>query len=133
METTLKRHFAEIMFTNDQNYNSLGRCIFDVYIQGQLELKDFNIVNAAGGAEKADINLFTSVGVTSGTLEIRFYWAGKGTTAIPSRGTYGPLISAITVDSEFPPPSEGGKISAAAVIGFVALVVGLFLVVLGIF
>ncbi|KAJ4981455.1 hypothetical protein NE237_032292 [Protea cynaroides] len=130
---TVKLHFAEIMFTNDQNYSSLGRRIFDVYIQGQLELKDFNIVNAAGGAEKAVIKFFTSVGVTSGTLEIRFYWAGKGTTAIPSRGTYGPLISAITVDSEFPPPSEGGKITTAAVVGIVALVVGLFLVVLGIF
>jgi len=26
-------HFAEVMFTEDQTDNSLGRCIFDVYIQ----------------------------------------------------------------------------------------------------
>jgi len=26
-------HFAEVMFTEDQTYNSLGRRIFDVYIQ----------------------------------------------------------------------------------------------------
>ncbi|PQM39355.1 hypothetical protein Pyn_07493 [Prunus yedoensis var. nudiflora] len=36
--------------------------------------------------------------VTCGTLEIRFYWTGKGTTGIPVRGVYGPLISAISVD-----------------------------------
>jgi hypothetical protein len=37
--------------------------------------------------------------VTSNTLEIRFYWAGKGTTAIPVDGVYGPLISAISVNA----------------------------------
>ena len=30
---TVKLHFAEIMFTDDKTYNSLGRRIFDVYIQ----------------------------------------------------------------------------------------------------
>lgn len=30
---TVKLHFAEIMFTNDKNYSSLGRRLFDVYIQ----------------------------------------------------------------------------------------------------
>jgi hypothetical protein len=32
-------------------------------------------------------------------LEIRFYFAGKGTTRIPDRGVYGPIISAIPVFS----------------------------------
>jgi len=40
---------------------------------------------------------FNNVTVDGTTLEIRLYWAGKGTTAIPDRGVYGPLISAITV------------------------------------
>ena len=35
--------------------------------------------------------------VNGSTLEIHLYWAGKGTTAIPDRGVYGPLINAITV------------------------------------
>ena len=35
--------------------------------------------------------------VTDNTLEIRLYWAGKGTTIIPKRGNYGSLISAISV------------------------------------
>ena len=30
---TVNLHFAEVMFTEDQTFNSLGRRIFDVYIQ----------------------------------------------------------------------------------------------------
>jgi hypothetical protein len=30
---TVNLHFAEIMFTDDQTYSSLGRRIFDIYIQ----------------------------------------------------------------------------------------------------
>lgn len=35
--------------------------------------------------------------MVDGTLEIHFYWAGKGTNSVPNRGVYGPLISAISV------------------------------------
>ncbi|KAK8676663.1 hypothetical protein V6N13_142233 [Hibiscus sabdariffa] len=89
-------HFAEIQFTNDQSYASLGRRIFDVYIQGKLVLKDFNIKQEAGGAGRPIVKPF-AVNVTDGTLEIHFRWAGKGTTNIPRRGVYGPLISAISI------------------------------------
>jgi hypothetical protein len=61
-------------------------------------LKDFDIENEAQGVDKAVIRNFTAV-VKYKTLEIRFYWAGKGTKDIPKRGTYGSLISAITIDS----------------------------------
>lgn len=54
-------------------------------------------MDAAGGVDKAVIKKIP-VTVTNGTLEIRFYWAGRGTNAIPVRGVYGPLISAISVD-----------------------------------
>lgn len=64
--------------------------------QENLVLKDFNIANEAGGPGKAIVKTFT-VNVTSHTLKIHFYWAGKGTTGIPFRGVYGPLISAISV------------------------------------
>lgn len=30
---TVNLHFAEIMFTNDQSYGSLGRRVFDIYLQ----------------------------------------------------------------------------------------------------
>ena len=66
-------------------------------LQRKLVLKDFNIAKEAGGVGKAVIKKFTAV-VTSNALEVRFYWAGKGTTAIPFGSVYGPLISAISVD-----------------------------------
>ncbi|XP_061351363.1 probable leucine-rich repeat receptor-like serine/threonine-protein kinase At3g14840 [Gastrolobium bilobum] len=117
---TVNLHFAEIMFNDDQTFNNLGRRVFDIYIQGKLVQKDFNIAEEAGGIGKAVTKPFTAV-VTSNTLEIRLYWAGKGTTGIPFRSVYGPLISAISVDSDFPPPSENGSsISAGAVVGIVA-------------
>ena len=30
---TVNLHFAEIMFTDDQTYGSIGRRVFDIYIQ----------------------------------------------------------------------------------------------------
>lgn len=62
-----------------------------------MVLQNFNIEDEAGGAGKPLVKTFT-VAVTSHTLKIHFYWAGKGTTGIPTRGVYGPLVSAISVD-----------------------------------
>lgn len=105
---TVSLHFAEIVFTSDRSFSSLGKRIFDVYIQGKLVLKDFNIEAEADGDEKPIIKNFTA-SVTSHTLKIHFYWAGKGTTGIPLRGVYGPLISAISVEPNFKPPKVNGK------------------------
>ena len=66
--------------------------------QGELEKQDFNIEEAANGSNKAYSIQFNAI-VTDKTLEIRLYWNGKGTTCIPQRGNYGPIISAITVCS----------------------------------
>ncbi|KAH0698178.1 hypothetical protein KY290_015985 [Solanum tuberosum] len=93
-------HFAEIIFKNDSTYNSLGRRIFDIYIQEKLVWKDFNIEEEALGVLRPVIRYFNAT-VTDSVLEIRFYWAGKGTARIPLRGHYGSLISAISVDSTF--------------------------------
>ncbi|XP_038900109.1 probable leucine-rich repeat receptor-like serine/threonine-protein kinase At3g14840 isoform X3 [Benincasa hispida] len=129
---TLSLYFAEIEFSNDKSYKSLGRRIFDVYVQKELVLKDFNIADEAGGVGKPLVKKFT-VSVTNGTIEIRFFWAGKGTTAVPLRGVYGPLISAISIDPDFDPPLEGGNaISAGAVVGIVAAVVFIIILVLGV-
>ena len=51
----------------------------------------------AGGVGIGITKEFNSISVTGSTLEIDLYWSGKGTTAVPDRGVYGPLISAITV------------------------------------
>ncbi|KAK1275625.1 putative LRR receptor-like serine/threonine-protein kinase [Acorus gramineus] len=100
---TVKLHFSEIIFTANKTFLSLGKRLFNVLIQGQIVLKDFNIEDEAGGPGKPIVKSFNA-SVTQNTLEIRFYWAGKGTTGIPSRGVYGPLISAISVDPNFIPP-----------------------------
>lgn len=59
-------------------------------------MRDFNIMEEANGVGKVITKDFPDVTVSS-TLEIHLYWTGKGTNAIPDRGVYGPLISAITV------------------------------------
>ncbi|KAE9617049.1 putative protein kinase RLK-Pelle-DLSV family [Lupinus albus] len=113
----VKLHFAEIMFSDDQTFSSLGRRIFDVSIQGIKYLKDFNIMQETGGVGKGITKEF-DVDVNDSTLEIHLYWAGKGTTAIPDRGVYGPLISAITVTPNF--KIKSGGLSAGAIGGIVA-------------
>lgn len=60
--------------------------------------KDYDIEIAAGAAQKPTEEAY-NVSVTNNTLEIRLVFAGKGTTRIPKRGVYGPLISSISVVS----------------------------------
>ncbi|KAK3133141.1 hypothetical protein QOZ80_6AG0532890 [Eleusine coracana subsp. coracana] len=139
---TVKLHFAEIVFTNDNTYSSLGKRRFNVFIQGRMVLEDFDIEKSAGGAGKPIIRTFQTY-VRNHTLEVQFYWAGRGTTGIPARGFYGPLISAISVTPNFqiplavePPQTSSSKktprspISKAFMIGipiiaiFTALIVG---------
>uniref|UniRef100_A0A2P2MSZ7 non-specific serine/threonine protein kinase n=1 Tax=Rhizophora mucronata TaxID=61149 RepID=A0A2P2MSZ7_RHIMU len=97
---TVNLHFAEIQFTNTKTYSGLGRRVFDVYVQERLMLKNYNIEVEAGGAQRPFVQPLSNVNVTNNILEIRFYFAGKGTTRIPNRGVYGPLVSAISVASD---------------------------------
>ncbi|KAL5707372.1 hypothetical protein ACHQM5_018277 [Ranunculus cassubicifolius] len=119
----VKLHFAEIMFTNDEYNNTRGRRIFDVYIQGNRVLKDFNIAEEAGGIHKPIVKQY-DVNVTGGTLKIDFYWAGKGTTSLPVRGVYGPLISAISITPNFDTSTglSAGTIAGIVVGSFVAVI-----------
>ncbi|KAG6634344.1 hypothetical protein CIPAW_12G112100 [Carya illinoinensis] len=121
---TVRLHFAEIVFTDDETYSSLGRRIFDIYIQEKQVRKDFDIVKEAGGVRKPYIESFNAVVVNNSTLQIRFYWAGKGTTDIPSKGDYGPLISAISVEFD----NEPSSISIGAMVGII--VAGAFVIIL---
>ncbi|KAL9660951.1 hypothetical protein QQ045_025770 [Rhodiola kirilowii] len=128
-EYSVKLYFAEIVFSNDESFNSLGRRIFNVYIQGNLVLKDFDIAKEAGGASRPIFKLFNA-NVTKHTLKIHFYWAGKGTTGIPVRGTYGPLISAISVDPKCipPSPSPSSSPSPEGKTSYIGLVAGVVVV-----
>ncbi|XP_074290162.1 putative LRR receptor-like serine/threonine-protein kinase At1g53430 isoform X1 [Silene latifolia] len=113
---TVKLHFAEIIYSADQTFSSLGRRFFDVSIQGNVVLKDFDIAASAGGVHKPIIKEFNDVYVNGSTLEVYLYWSGRGTTAVPFRGAYGPLISGITVTPNF--KIEKG-LSALAIAGIV--------------
>ncbi|KAF9666041.1 hypothetical protein SADUNF_Sadunf16G0187600 [Salix dunnii] len=105
---TVKLHFAEIVMRDNKSFYSLGRRIFDVYIQDKVVLKDFDIVKEAQGVDKVYIHNSTAL-VTDRALEIRLHWAGKGTTTSPKIGIYGPLISAIDIESQFKPPNKGKR------------------------
>ncbi|KAF2305355.1 hypothetical protein GH714_004200 [Hevea brasiliensis] len=114
--------YGEIVIRDNRSFQSLGRRIFDVYIQDERVLPDFEIKKEVQGVDKELIKQFKAV-VKDGTLEIRFRWVGKGTTTAPQKGIYGPLISAIDVQADFKPPINRKKFIVAG-----AIVLPLFLI-----
>ncbi|KAL7211555.1 hypothetical protein ACSBR2_014422 [Camellia fascicularis] len=129
---TVTLHFAEIVFRDNRSFQSLGRRIFNVYIQDELVLKDFDIETVAQGVDKAVVRKFNNTVVKNKTIEIRFYWAGKGTRAVPNRGIYGPLMSAIYIESNFKPHSDQRK-KIVIVVGAVTFSLCLVFTILFIF
>ncbi|GLT51792.1 hypothetical protein SLA2020_251760 [Shorea laevis] len=101
---TVNLLFVETAFKDrsTQTWGSLGRRVFDIYIQGTIVLKDFDISKEAGGVERA-INKNFIATVTENHLEIHLFWGGKGTCCIPQGSYRGPSISAINVVSSFTP------------------------------
>ncbi|KAK3042632.1 hypothetical protein RJ639_000884, partial [Escallonia herrerae] len=134
---TVLLQFAEMPTQNSNSWRSLGRRVFDIYIQGNLMFKDFNIRREAGGAFLRAVTEEYNVQVTENYLEIHLFWAGKGTCCVPLQGTYGPLISAISATSAFnstvsnnPPTKKKnrtglivGIVVAVAVLGFLSMFV----------
>ncbi|CAN6444461.1 unnamed protein product [Victoria cruziana] len=94
-------------------------------MQGKLEKKDFDIKKTAGGSGKPVVLNFTGVNVINNTLEIHFFWDGKGTTGVPQRGVYGPLVSAISVEAEFTKPKD-----KKLIIGIVSGCLSIFFLIL---
>ena len=62
-------------------------------------MRNFDITVEAGRVDKGLKKEIKYVFVNNVTLEIRFQYARKATTAVPSRGSYGPLISSISMVS----------------------------------
>ncbi|GAY33772.1 hypothetical protein CUMW_007960, partial [Citrus unshiu] len=124
--------FAETNFPDPstERWESLGRRVFDIYVQGRLQWKDFDISKEAGGPNRAIIKNFSAT-VSENHLEIHLFWAGKGTCCIPEQGNYGPAISALSVVSAFPPtasglpPSTPGKKSHTGLIVGIAVPLGI--------
>ncbi|KAK4388652.1 putative LRR receptor-like serine/threonine-protein kinase [Sesamum angolense] len=112
-------HFAEIQMMDDPtSWKALGRRVFDVYIQGERVVQDFNILNEAGGSKRAVIKTFEA-NVTNTVMDIHLLWAGKGTCCIPFQSTYGPLVSAIHVSqvSESRDSSKSNKKRVGKILG----------------
>nr|CAJ86313.1 H0525G02.10 [Oryza sativa] len=105
---TVTLQFAEFGIEDTQSYKSLGRRVFDIYLQGERQEKNFDIRKAAGDKSYTVVKKSYKVPVTKNFLEIHLFWAGKGTCCIPGQGYYGPTISALSV--------------TPAVLGLVALV-----------
>ncbi|KAL6276373.1 hypothetical protein ACE6H2_019974 [Prunus campanulata] len=88
-------HFAEIVFREKESYSILKRRAFDVYIQDNRTLMNFDIAKEAKGPEGPQTRSFKA-DVNDSVLEISFYWAGKGCVdTLPTLN--GPLISAISI------------------------------------
>ncbi|KAK9178998.1 hypothetical protein WN943_028192 [Citrus x changshan-huyou] len=135
---TVLLQFAEMAILDTNRWESLGRRVFDVYIQGNRVLKDFDIKREAGGVSKRAIQREIKTRVSENYLEIHLFWAGKGTCCVPAQGTYGPSISAIRVTPDFTPtvrpPKEKDNNRTGLIVGIVVGVgVATFLSVLAIF
>ncbi|XP_058184674.1 probable LRR receptor-like serine/threonine-protein kinase At1g56140 isoform X3 [Rhododendron vialii] len=115
--------FAETAFLDPPSWKSHGRRVFDIYIQGNLVRKDFDIKKAAGGVS-LQIKMVFPAQVSKNYLEIHLFWAGKGTCCVPTEGTYGPSISAISAVPDFIPtvgknPASGKKSKTGLIVGIV--------------
>ncbi|PHT77527.1 putative LRR receptor-like serine/threonine-protein kinase [Capsicum annuum] len=100
---TVTLQFAEFEILNPPTWPSVGRRVFDVYVQGIRELKDFDIKREAGGWSLTAVQRQFKARVSENYLEIHLFWAGKGTCCVPIQGTYGPSISAISATPDFVP------------------------------
>ncbi|EEC83075.1 hypothetical protein OsI_28198 [Oryza sativa Indica Group] len=138
---TVLLKFAELGFPDTPTWQSLGRRLFDIYIQGELKEKDFNIRKMAGGKSFTAVYKSYTTTVSKNFLEIHLFWAGKGTCCIPIQGYYGPLISALSITPNFSPTVRNGvpkkKSKAGAIVGIViaasvlgsAILFGIFMVI----
>ncbi|KAH0996858.1 hypothetical protein GBA52_020722 [Prunus armeniaca] len=118
-------HFAEIVFREKESYSILKRRAFDVYIQDERRLMNFDIAKEAKGPGEPQTRHFEA-DVNDSVLEISFYWAGKG-CADDQLTLNGPLISAISIT---PVPQHSAlrrKLKKALIITLTSSVVVLLL------
>ncbi|GAU32796.1 hypothetical protein TSUD_152450 [Trifolium subterraneum] len=123
--------FAETAILDSTTWKSLGKRVFDIYIQGTRVLKDFDIQREAGGVSFRAVQKQFRFEVKENYLEVHLFWAGKGTCCIPTQGTYGPLIQAISATPDFIPtvsnkPPSTKKNRTGLIIGVVLGVGAIF-------
>ncbi|CAN6552637.1 unnamed protein product [Malus baccata var. baccata] len=105
-------YFKEIVDSKDEDYSSLRKRVFDVYIQDVWRLNYFKIREEEGTTEGPITKKISAVVVNdSGLLNIHLYWPGKGSYQYhPSFN--GPLISAISVTPELNSDKNNGQLVA---------------------
>ncbi|TVU15741.1 hypothetical protein EJB05_39279, partial [Eragrostis curvula] len=132
---TVTLQFAEFDFEDSQTWKSVGKRVFDIYIQGERKEQNFDIRKEAGGKSYTAVKKQYTIPVTKNFLEIHLFWAGKGTCCIPTQGYYGPAISALSATPNFKPTVRSaaqkkssnktgvvvGVVVGAVVLGLVAL------------
>ncbi|KAB1216929.1 hypothetical protein CJ030_MR4G016058 [Morella rubra] len=120
---TVNLQFVETSIENTPTWKSLGRRVFDIYIQGNRVSKDFDIRKEARGVSYQPVQMkYKEVKVSENYLEIHLFWAGKGTCCIPTQGSYGPSISAISATPDFEPsnnPPSSKKNNTGLIVAFV--------------
>ncbi|CAI9108925.1 OLC1v1008633C1 [Oldenlandia corymbosa var. corymbosa] len=79
---TVNLQFAEPDILDTVTWRSLGKRAFDIYIQGNLVEKDFDIKREADGHSLTSVQRTFSAIVSENYLEIHLFWAGKGTCCV---------------------------------------------------
>ncbi|CAD5315696.1 unnamed protein product [Arabidopsis thaliana] len=135
---TVTLQFAEIQIlgSTSTTWKGLGRRRFDIYVQGRLVEKDFDVRRTAGDSTVRAVQRVYKANVSENHLEVHLFWAGKGTCCIPIQGAYGPLISAVSATPDFTPtvgnkPPSKGKNRTGTIVG-VIVGVGLLSILAGV-
>ncbi|KAL1221489.1 putative LRR receptor-like serine/threonine-protein kinase [Cardamine amara subsp. amara] len=133
---TVTLQFAEIQILGSNSWKSTGRRRFDIYVQGRLVEKDFDIRRTSGDSPRRAVQREYKANVSENHLEIHLFWAGKGTCCIPIQGAYGPLISAVSATPDFTPtvgnmPPSKGNNRTGTIVG-VVVGIGLLIICAGV-
>ncbi|CAA7058028.1 unnamed protein product [Microthlaspi erraticum] len=121
---TVTLQFAEIQILGSNSWTSLGRRRFDIYVQGRLVEKDFEIRRTTSDFTIRALHKEYKANVSENFLEIHLFWAGKGTCCVPILGAFGPLISAVSAKPDFTPtvanrPTSKGNYKTGTIVGVI--------------
>ncbi|KAG6418464.1 hypothetical protein SASPL_120668 [Salvia splendens] len=128
---TVRLQFAETINPVARTWQTTQRRVFDIYVQGSLAEKDFDLQRESGRPLRAVTREFTAE-VVENYMEIHLFWAGKGTCCVPAQAVYGPLISAISATPNFiptvsdNPPGGSEKNRTGLIVGIVAALLFIF-------
>ncbi|XP_047941558.1 probable LRR receptor-like serine/threonine-protein kinase At1g56140 isoform X1 [Salvia hispanica] len=121
---TVRLQFAETINPAARTWQAVQRRVFDIYVQGSLAEKDFDLQRESGRVPLRAVTREFTAEVVENYMEIHLFWGGKGTCCVPAQAVYGPLISAISATPNFVPtvsdtPPGGKKNRTGLIVGIV--------------